>query len=165
MRSFRNAVHLRFMICSESTEISLRSKSESLRQIKSFAILNEKVNFEPWASLDLTAILPSNYWTMSLQMKRPSPMPCVFIWSVLFKHPNILKRFFCSDYLMPTPVSLTISTMLSSRSCTLIWICPFGLVNLIAFESKLRKTYWIRFLSEWIIYFWLKELDRETDFI
>lgn len=85
----------------------ISSKSSSLPRTM------ENVNIEPLPNFDLTPITPLKDLTMFSDITSPRPIPCVFIYRVLFSVPNNLKSFILSFGLIPIPESITEITNLS----------------------------------------------------
>jgi hypothetical protein len=145
------------------------------------------VKEEPSPGSDLKKRLPLNCSTICLEITRPSPIPLVFYSYVSFTKPKSLNSFFWFSLLMPTPVSWTVIYKYFGSSSSSIWLhclffktissplypgasfsdwemistliltCPFK-VNFIAFDWRLRRTYWILSWSEFIIVLYLSSL-------
>ena len=70
------------------------------------------MNKVPYPHLDLQVINPPNYSTIILQICNPSPIPFVFNSFVVSRNPKSLNNFWRFSSYIPTPVSLTIISII-----------------------------------------------------
>ena len=103
----------------------------------------------PWSDPGEDAwIVPPLRSIICLTMVSPRPIPALFMAAVRCIFPNLLNSKGSSDYVNPAPVSCiyTLRLPLSSSYWVLIVMEP-SYVNLIAFLTKLIKTYCSRVAS------------------
>ena len=79
-------------------------------------VCTQMLNSEPTPYLLLTATEPPICSIIFLQMLRPSPVPCLFLWEFSSSLLKSMNSFLTPSSLMPTPVSITLIWILTNFS-------------------------------------------------